>query len=441
MPRRSIRLSLIAAMTAIAALLVTSEAALAHDSGKRGDDPEIHQTGENFKGGDPGPKHTVQTWTGVATNPENGVTYRYRMVGVDPRTNRSATIGVDIIPLVVNAGGQTFDGSESVAGVLASPLFHSFDFSSTIYSTRRDPVTGVCCVVRPAGGTPFPLSSGNTGQLLDATMRAEFDKVGSRYHLYLDVHKVHDPITIDVPSTLGNVITSPVGVPAASVDSDWFQARVEGLLGELHLNPKRLAMFLTTDVVTYKDHNPAHCCALGGHGAVDTDSHGDAASDSNRGGDHSMQTLVWASWFTPGLFGPKAWVMKDIVSLSHEVTEWAMDPFLNNEVQPWISTTAPQYGCVSELETGDPTVNIGFSVGLPGANVYDKNPFASLGAPRNPFSDGTFHVEDEAFIPWFMRFPEDNEFSQPTQSGAGGRYTLMGDLNPIAQFHQPAASC
>jgi hypothetical protein len=57
-------------------------------------------------------------------------------------------------------------------------------------------------------------------------------------------------------------------------------------------------------------------------------------------------------------------------------------------------------------------------------------------------ADGYYHPEDEVFLPWFMRSAP-NTVSEPTQSPStnGGRYTLMGDLNPFAGFRQPATSC
>jgi hypothetical protein len=288
-------------------------------------------------------------------------------------------------------------------------------------------------------GAPIPISSGNTGQLVDATMRSEFDKVGSGYHLYLDTPVVYAPVSIDVPGDHGIILTSPVGVHAADVDERWFQTRVQNLLGKLHLEPTRLAVFLTTDVVLFRAHDPMNCCVLGGHGAGTPTGKGNGPVSGN--GNQPVQTFVWSSWLTPGFTGPRAWVNKDISGLSHEITEWAADPFNNNTVQSWMAPNAAQYGCSDALETGDPTINTGFSVGAPGANVYDQNPFASMGAPRNPFSDGMFHVQDEAFLPWFMRLGPDNTLSQVTQSGSGGRYTLMGDQNPLPWFHSPQGSC
>jgi hypothetical protein len=175
---------------------------------------------------------------------------------------------------------------------------------------------------------------------------------------------------------------------------------------------------------------PGACCGMGGHGAGHAT--GGEGGSTNGNGNQRVQTFVWSSWFTPGVTGPRAWVQKDISALSHEMTEWALDPFNNNTVQGWRSSVAPQYGCSNLLESADPLVNAGFSVGNPGVNHYNTNPFP-------PFDDGMFHVSDEAFIPWFMSLDSDNSFSQPTQSGTGGRFTLMGD-NALAEFHGRAPS-
>jgi hypothetical protein len=98
-------------------------------------------------------------------------------------------------------------------------------------------------------------------------------------------------------------------------------------------------------------------------------------------------------------------------------------------VQPWLTPTAPQYGCTAILETGDPVVGIGFSVGT---NTFDQNQWA----------DGTYHPEDEVFLPWYMRTAPNN-VSEPTQSPSTnvGRYSLMGDLNPYSGFRAPATGC
>ena len=149
-----------------------------------------------------------------------------------------------------------------------------------------------------------------------------------------------------------------------------------------------------------------------------------------------IQTFAWASYVTPGFFSPvTAWALHDIHALSHEISEWADDPFINNSVEPWLTPTAPQYGCTGILETGDPVVGIGFSKGT--------NTFRQGAAPNGvQVADGTYHPEDEVFLPWFMR-TSPNTNSHPTQKSSAnvGRYTLMGDLNPYPGFRQPATGC
>src|SRR6185503_3155197 len=98
------------------------------------------------------------------------------------------------------------------------------------------------------------------------------------------------------------------------------------------------------------------------------------------------------SYLSPGIFsranGGTNWAFQDIHAISHEVAEWADDPFVNNYVEPWFAVTAPQYGCVDALETGDPVVSIGFAMGT---NTFRQGPTPDGG--QN--ADGTYHPEDE----------------------------------------------
>jgi hypothetical protein len=417
----SLRLPL-AALFAMATALILSSTALAEDSSPQPiGDSDQNTSSKNFEETQPHPTAwTIRNWTGQATNPVDGKTYSYSIVGADPSSGRSATIGVDIVPINLVVAGHSFDGSESVAGVLASPLFRTGDYSTTVAATTATGGKG------PGGS----LSAGNSDvQLLDAVMRAQFNKVGTDYHLRLGRPDVHEPITIDVPAAVGTTLASPVGVVDADIDITWFQPQIEALNSKLHyLKPDRLAIFLTNDVVLYADGVPTHCCVMGAHGATDTTR---AAKDQGdeEDGRQRVQTFVWSSWQTAGFFNPKkAWAKQDIHGLSHELAEWANDPFGTTTVQPWSSPIAPQYSCSNLLETGDPVVGVGFSQGT---NTFDQN----------AFSDGTYHPEDEAFLAWFMRSAP-NTTSQSTQSDLTlGRFTFMGDLNPFPFFHQPAVAC
>ena len=414
MPHRPFRISLSGAIAAVGAIALTSVGALADSSGDNFDSSTVK--GESHRFGEakehPG-ANTVPLWTGRTTNPDNGVTYTYTMVGENPASNEASTIQVDLVPLNITLAGREFNGSDAVKGVLASPLFKRADYSTTAGVSS---LTG-----RPGPGGQ--LSDGNDNvQLLDATMRSQFNKIETGYHLYLAKPIVHRPVTLAVPASAGITPTSRGGVTYAVIDETWFQPVAESLNTKLkYLKPHRLALFVTKNVVLFADHNPGHCCVFGAHGSVDT--------TGNEGeGRQSIQTFVWASWLTFGFFNPAmTWGTQDISALSHEITEWANDPFGTNPTQNWFSPIAPQYGCNGLLETGDPTLNVGFSVGV---NTFDQN----------PFTDGTYHAQDEAFLPWFMHTAP-NTISERAQSGSGGRYTFLGDLNPFPFFHGPAPSC
>jgi hypothetical protein len=117
----------------------------------------------------------------------------------------------------------------------------------------------------------------------------------------------------------------------------------------------------------------------------------------------------------------------------YEISEWADDLFVNNTAEPWLITTAPQYGCTGVLETGDPIIGIGF---MKGTSTFERGPNGTQSA------DGYYHPEDEVYLPWYMRTAP-NTVSEPTQSAStsGGRYSLMGDLNPFPGFRQLATGC
>ncbi len=172
---------------------------------------------------------TVAHWFGQTTDPENGVTYGYNMVGSDPYACTppacSTTVQVDITPLVVNVGGMRFDGTSVVVPTLASPLFATNDYGSTEAATAAGSPPS-SSLVRGTGGV---LSQGDRQvplQLEDATMRAQFNSTGaSAYHLLLEPN-VLPSVTIDVPSNHGTLLKSAHGVVFADVDVAWWSARI-----------------------------------------------------------------------------------------------------------------------------------------------------------------------------------------------------------------------
>jgi hypothetical protein len=385
---------------------------------------------------------TIAHWFGSTLDPDNGVTYGYNMAGADPNncsgSDCSVTIDVDITPLNVVVGGMTFSGSDVVAPTLASPQFALNDYGSTPFATAAGAFPNTPALIKGPGGA---LSQGDSGQLLqlqDATMRAQFNRTGANgYHLILNPI-VHAAETIVVPGNRGALLQSGRRVIFADVSIEWWATRIQNLNSSLgYTDPTHLPLYLTSDVMNFIGNDPLNCCVIGFHGAGIVP--GNAIGNVNGNGNQPVQTYAWASYLSPGIFaranGGTDWALQDIHALSHEIAEWSDDPFVNNTVEPWLTPTAPQYGCTDILETGDPVVGIGFAIGT---NTFRQGPNPN----GSQSADGYYHPEDEVFLPWFLRLAP-NLVSEPTQTLSPniGRYTLMGTLNPFAGFRQPATGC
>jgi len=387
---------------------------------------------------------TVPHWAGSTLDPNNGVTYGYNMVGADPNncsgSDCDVTVTVDIIPLNVIVGGESFNGSDAVNATLASPIFALNDYGSTPFATAPGNFPDLPAFIRGPGGVLSQGDAGNQLQLQDATMRAQFNNTGSSsYHLRLNP-VVHDAITIIVPGNRGIVLQSDRGVHFGDVSVQWWTTRIQNLNVSLgYIDPTHLPIYLTKDLQLYFGNNPFNCCIFGFHGAGEAPSH-TFNGPPNGHGNQPVQTFTWVSYVSPGLYarpnGGTGWATQDIYGVSHEIAEWADDPFVTNTVEPWLLPTFPEAGCISNLlETADPAVNIGFAMGT---NIYFQGP----NPDGTQSADGYYHPTDTAFLPWFMRLAPNN-ISEPTQSPSMnvGRYTLIGDLNPFPGFHQPATGC
>ena len=439
MSYRRLGLSIFALGAMVAAMLATPASA---KTIQQISDAQLKALTTTLGGAKPiGTSKTIQHWFATAANPVDGITYGYNMAGVDPATNSSATIQVDITPINVNIDGLSFNGTDVLGPTLASPQFATNDYGSTPAATAAGSFPNLPAFVRGAGGTLSQGDSGNALQLEDATMRAQFNKTGTNgYHLRLNP-VVQPALTLNVPNGAGVLLQSGRGVIFADLSLDWWASRIQNLMQSA--DPTHLPLYLTNNVLLHIGSNVLNCCVIGFHGAGEVIGHGTGSVHGN--GNQAVQTFSWASWVQPGIYARPAggtdWALQDIHALSHEISEWADDPFVNNTVQPWLTPTAPQYGCTSVLETGDPVVGIGFAMGT---NNFQQGPNPFPDANGNPtFSaDGFYHPEDEAYLPWFMR-TSPNTVSEPTQhtSANVGRYTLMGDLNPFPGFRQPATGC
>ena len=374
---------------------------------------------------------TVAHWWGSTLDPSDGKTYGYNMVGADPNNCAGSacdvTVQADITPIIVNIDGWQFSGNDVLAATLASPQFATNDYGSTTAATNSS-------YARGAGGALSQDDAGNQLQLEDATMRAQFNQTGgSSYHVRLHAN-TKPAYVINVPNNQGVLLQSGRGVVFADVSISWWASQIKNL--ENSADPTHLPIYLTNNVLLHIGPDVFNCCVIGFHGAHAT---GLGKGYGKTNGNAPIQTFAWASYLSPGIYaranGGLNWALQDIHALSHEIAEWGDDPFVNNTVEPWLTPTAPQYGCTGVLETGDPVVDIGFAMGT---NTYAQGPNPN----GSESADGYYHPEDEALLPWFMR-TSPNTTSEPTQSPSAniGRYTFMGDLNPFPAFRAPATGC
>ena len=387
-------------------------------------DPPAPQYAVDAGAGDVGTARTVPHWHGSFTDPSNGVTYGFNMVGADPSTHQDVTIPVDVVPMnfVFEANNNyALNGSDIIGRVLGSPIFQNADWLSASSVTGAIAADGTIPVL-PGG----ELSRGNTGvQYGDALMRSEFNAIGTSYHVRL-VPILHPAVTIDVPQTQGSVFQNSRGVVYGMQAGKWRAGGFNEIAGQDGIDPTHLAMFVSNNVLVG---NNRACCALGVHFA--TQAVGRGNGDRNAQGNQPVQTGIYAAYLTPGTFSPAFDPeLQDIAVFSHEVSEWLNDPFDNNFVNLWSSPDyTPFFGCGNVLETGDPTEDVLFAV--PG-NTYDTGPYA----------DGSWHPQDEMFLPWFAR-QSPNTTSQATQTPTtnGGRYTFLGNLSPYPELRGPAPAC
>jgi hypothetical protein len=330
---------------------------------------------------------TIPYWSSSFTDPTNGVTYPYTMVGTSPfSTNSSTTVPTVIIPFkFVFADGTVMDGSTDLALLKQSPIFQNYTYS---------------------------LSGNDNTQYGDAVWRAQWNRVtrSDPYHVRLGQPTVLPTVTINVPANQGFVIpadpTFDFPFPATGLMSySWFSSQLNNAINTYKVAPTTLPMILVHNTLLYIG-TTGNCCVIGYHGA---------AGSRNGNGGQAVQTYLFSAMISPGTFGDPSIErngLSDIHAFSHEVSEWYDDPFVNNFVQPWEDEEfAPQYGCTSILETGDPVVGVWFPL---------------RGNPQ-PGASRVWHPEDEVHFSFFARENPSRAYLQ--------RYTYMGT------FDHPAHNC
>lgn len=323
---------------------------------------------------------TVAHWHGSFVDGLNGNTYGYNMVGADPSTGAATTVNAEIVPLSFKFtadNGAGFSSDQVASWIGSSPIF-----------------------------TPTAMPSGETAQYLDAVMRSEFNKIGTGYHVNLNNSGSLPTETVTVPVNQGQIYQLSDGTTLGLVNYSWFAAQLQSILASSGISPTTLPIVMSDNVYLYFK-STSNCCVIGFHGAALVPGLGGGSTHGN--GNQPVQTYAWASWIpTPAIFGAG---LTDVAPLSHEVSEWGHDPFVDNYVNPWSVPSEPQYGCSNVLETGDPLVGVDFAAGA-------TNP--------DPGTGPQWHLQDEAFLWWFAR---------NASQASNGQYSYLGT------FTSPAPPC
>jgi hypothetical protein len=282
----------------------------------------------------------------------NNTKYTVRLVGSDPTQGAITTLVENtIVPMkLIFSDGNTLDAQREVAPLLASPIYTSAVFQS------------------------------GTTQYADAVLRAELWPAiqDANYHVLLDTPTVEPEFLLTVPSNEGSTVTGPRGQITGTVDYTWFVKTVQPtVISQLGIAPTALTIFVTHNLLLKRPGNA--CCYHGNHTSFVV--HGSDGRD--------QYTTVWAG-LSPG----------DAGTMSHEINEWANDPFNDNIVPTWRIPGVND--CNRTLEVGDPLVGVTFHA-------------------------GGYILQDVAYVEWFSR-------QQPSMA-LGGQYDVLG------KFTSPAQDC
>lgn len=324
---------------------------------------------------------TVTFWNEKVVSPIDNRTYSVDMVGRSPYKppERASIPYVIIFARVHLPDGTVLDPTKPAAcDTVAvetrfsnSPLFSPANFISN--------------------GVKVSAPSGE--QFLSAFQRANFwsQVNGSDYGLVLTAAAPAVTIDITAPAGSGDFTYNepcPGGgstlVHYGEIDVDALDALAQAAIAQ-HAIPSEIALFVTYDVV---EPQGGDIYWFGYHNAVPVSA--------------GTQTYAVASWLDPGFFFQP---IHDMAGWSHELAEWADDPFVQQPVQggnnfdltPAWGHIGQASGCQNNLEVADPLTGTAYSI--VGADGY------------------SYSYQDLAFHDWFYRTPA---------SGTGGKYSFRG---------------
>ena len=319
----------------------------------------------------------------------HGLRYTYKMVGTDPKRGSATTvIPVELIPIrwvfsngmVVDASTDIVDGQTPVQGIINSPIFQDYDFTS--------------------GATHV----GNT-QYGDAFQRANFwNSVSTRspdYHVRLEP-TILPTQTVVVPDDKVEFYTLSSGFVYPSIDLDFVVAKEFELITALGIAPESLPIIV-----------------WGSAGAGDAAAYHTLYQTGN-----SIQTYISTSYVPEYAFGYGA----DVSGLSHEILEWMDDPLGDNLSAGW---NFPFHDA-----NHPPPVRARCDSNLVFDSLEIADPFEFLGPLTDTPVDldgSTYHLAEGAFIDFFTR----NNRSR----SVNGQYSFFEIFRPYGLDTPPSRDC
>jgi hypothetical protein len=267
------------------------------------------------------------------------------------------------------------------------PISLVFDgFINPMTGTTAVINTGPSVVAKTLAGPDFAVAHYTDGftQFADAVQRAEFQSVRrTDWHTILTPPTMFAGVTIHVPSTAVQVFQLQDGKIFCKLDFTFFFNQLNALLQSEPLTPRQLRIFLIKNTFLIQNGDP-NFLVVGFH----------TEAEATTSTQTFIQTLAYASWIDSdvaagALANPN---FTDIAALSHEISEWMNDPFVNNAVTPKWQFPGQPGVCQGNLEVGDP-------VEVLAPNLVNF-----------PVTIGgfTYHPQNEALLQWFAQVSPSN---------------------------------
>jgi len=294
---------------------------------------------------------TIPFFTNSITSPLDGNTYQFSIAGTDP-TKAPASTTVKYVPIMLRLhfpGGVVLD--PTLPGCNDTVSVEKRFFNSPLFNKV------------PLGSNGVNVG---TTQIIDGFQRAEFWNLvkGTGYHMLLAPAAAVQIIDVTAPS--GS--SSQAGACAGSghnlgmISFGAWDNILRGIINQF-ATPDQLPIIAAYNVVETE----GGCCIIGYHNAF--------------GVPGGTQTYATGAYTDAGIF--QAAGIADIHAWTHELGEWANDPFINNGTPAW-GHVGQVGGCQNNLEVGDPLTGTPFHVWFDGFH---------------------YHPQELAFFSWFFRTP------------------------------------